>query len=146
VENILAKKVLPEVDPDIVVAARMVIGAVVLLAATALTIPQALHSGVHLQPSQWLWLCLTIILLFGYVMSWYRALKLAPAITVTVILIASTLVTNVLSAIFTTHAWTISMGLQAGLTLAGITIFWLSIKKEVARMADLPNAAMADPN
>lgn len=130
VENVLAKKILPKVDPDIVVAARMVLGAIILLAATALAMPHALNKVVHFNTNQWFWMFVTTILLLGYVMSWYRALKFAPAITVTAVLVSSTLVTNVLSAVFVTHAWTITIGVQTGLILLGIGLFWFSIKKE----------------
>lgn len=73
---------------------------------------------------------ITIATLLGYVMSWYRALKYAPATTVTSILVASTLVTNVLSAIFITHTWTEEMEVQAVLMIVGVAVFWFASKKE----------------
>ena len=129
VENVLAKKILPKVDPDIVVGARMILGSLILLVATAITVPQAFTKGLYLNAGQWMWVGLTIILLMGYVMSWYRALKFAPAITVTAVLVSSTIVTNVLSAIFVTHAWTVSMAIQAGLIVLGVGVFWFSAKR-----------------
>ena len=130
IENVLAKKILPKVDPDIVVAARMIIGAVILLTATTLTVPHTVSKVLHFNGAQWWWMLMTVILLLGYVMSWYRALKFAPAITVTAVLVSSTLVTNILSAIFVTHAWTINMGIQAVLILLGLALFWISARED----------------
>lgn len=131
VENILAKKILPTVDPDIVTTARMGFGSLILLAASAITAPSALFSPLSLNSMQWFFMTITIVTLLGYVMTWYRALKYAPATTVTSILVSSTLVTNVLSAIFVTHVWTIDMGIQAAVMMLGIAIFWFAAKKEI---------------
>lgn len=131
IENILAKKILPTVDPDIVTAARMGFGSIILLGAAVITAPAALAKSLSLTSTQWFFMIITIATLLGYVMSWYRALKYAPATTVTSVLVASTLVTNVLSAIFLTHTWTILMGIQAVLMIIGVAVFWLSAKKEV---------------
>lgn len=131
IENILAKKILPTVDPDIVTAARMGFGSIILLAASALTAPAALAHSITLTSIQWLFMVITIATLLGYVMTWYRALKYAPAITVTSILVASTLVTNILSAIFITHNWDILMGIQAVLMLIGCALFYLAAKREI---------------
>lgn len=128
IENILAKKILPSVDPDIVTGARMGFGSILLLGAAVITVPSGLAKIVTLNSTQWFWMILTVILLLGYVMSWYRALKFAPAITVTSVLVASTLVTNVLSAIFITHAWNITMAVQAGFMLIGVVLFYISSK------------------
>lgn len=130
VENILAKKILPTVDPDIVTSARMGFGSLILVGAAFITAPSGLSSVLNLNFTQWFWMILTMATLLGYVMSWYRALKFAPAITVASVLVASTLVTNVLSAIFITHAWTMQMGIQALLMLVGVSIFIFSLKKE----------------
>lgn len=130
IENILAKKILPTVDPDIVTAFRMGFGSIILLVAAGITAPSALIKSLSLTSTQWFFMIITMATLLGYVMSWYRALKYAPATTVTSILVASTLVTNVLSAIFVTHAWTMLMGIQAILMIIGVAVFWFAAKKE----------------
>lgn len=132
IENILAKKILPFVDPDIVVAARMGLGSLILLGAALLTSPTALYQSLFTLPSQWLLMGITTIFLLGYVMTWYRALKFAPAITVASILVAATLVTNILSAIFITHTWTIEMGAQSLATFLGIGFLWFVNKKQAS--------------
>jgi len=129
VENILAKKILPRVDPDLIVAARMGVGAVVLLSAVAVTAPGVLSRGLVFTPTQWFWMILTVALLLGYVMSWYRALKFAPAVSVTSVLVVSTLVTNALSAIFITHSWNVILTIQSLLMMLGMGILWLVDRK-----------------
>jgi drug/metabolite transporter (DMT)-like permease len=96
-ETVLAKKVLPSVDPDILTFARMGFGALILVLFTA---------G----------------LLLMYVTFWYRALKYAPATTVTAVLVASTLVTNVLTAIFVTHTLDIGVMVQSVLIALGVLV------------------------
>ena len=129
VENILAKKILPTVHPDIVTGARMGFGSIILLFAAAITAPSGLAKVTALNSTQLFWMILTMATLLGYIMSWYRALKFAPAITVASVLVTGTLVTNILSAIFITHALTVTMGIQAGLILVGIAIFYISTKE-----------------
>ncbi|MGE5041312.1 MAG: DMT family transporter [Candidatus Levyibacteriota bacterium] len=132
VENILAKKILPHVDADIVVAARMGLGSIILMAAAFILAPAATMKGFNLSEVQWTWMAITVALLLGYTMTWYRALKLAPATTVASVLVSATLITNILSAIFITHAWDITMGIQILLTTLGIGLFWLSSRKTLA--------------
>jgi drug/metabolite transporter (DMT)-like permease len=130
IETILAKKILPRVDPDIVMVFRMGFGSVILLSTAVVAVPNALNKSLFLTPMQWFFMITTVALLLSYIMTWYRALKYAPAIMVTSILISSTLVTNILSAIFITHVWTEIMGIQAALILLGLGFLSLSIRKE----------------
>jgi drug/metabolite transporter (DMT)-like permease len=129
IENVLAKKILPSVDSDIVVSARMGLGSLILLTAAAITVPAALIQSLFMSQAQWFWLLISATLLFGYVLTWYRALKFAPAIAVASVLVSATLVTNVLSAIFVTHVWNIQLGVQAFLTVVGIVFLWLAAVK-----------------
>lgn len=129
IENIIAKKILSTVDSDIVAGARMGFGSIILLFAATISVPSGLSKITTLNSTQLFWMVLTLITLLAYVMSWYRALKFAPAITVTSVLVAGTLITNILSAIFITHTWSTLMAIQTGFILLGLTIFYLSIKK-----------------
>ncbi len=91
VETVIAKKALKNIDPDLVTGARMGLGSIILILA----------AGPQLQPltvNQFSWVFITAVFLFAYVSVWYRALKFAPATIVTTVLVASTLVTNALSA------------------------------------------------
>lgn len=129
VENVLAKKILPAVDTDIVTGARMGFGSLILLGAAAIIAPAALTKSLMSTPTQIFWMTTTAILLLGYVTTWYRALKFAPITVVASILVSATLVTNVLSAIFVTHTWNIQLGIQAFLTVLGVVILYFAIAK-----------------
>ncbi len=123
VENILAKKVLATVSPNIVTAFRMGLGSIVLMSATIITVPQVLQKSLALSNEQFLYMGLTVLFLLAYTTTWYRALKHAPAVVVTSVLVSSTLVTNVLSAVFVTHSWNVTLTVQAVLIVAGLFIF-----------------------
>lgn len=101
VENVIAKKVLRNVSSLVVAVARMVLGSallfVVMLFLDRPLVPTTLGGADYGL------VVLTSVLLFGYVMMWYRALQLAPATYVAALLLPATLVTNILSAIFVTH-------------------------------------------
>ncbi len=102
IENIIAKRVLSELSSVTVASARMVFGSVLLLAFLTLTgriggIADMTLVGLG-------WTLLTAVLLLGYVLTWYTALKHAPASYVAALLVPATLVTNVLSAVFITGA------------------------------------------
>jgi len=129
VENVIAKKALQNIDADIVSAARMGLGAIVLLGATLVTSPVSFISIASFDFTQYFWLGITAVLLVGYVMTWYRALALAPATTVTAILVFSTVITNILSAIFVTHTWTEGMGIQVVLISVGVLMAYISVKR-----------------
>lgn len=128
IENVIAKKTLKTVDPDIVTAARMGLGSLILLVAAQLRHPQALAQILTMTSTQWMWMVLTTLILLGYVMSWYRALKLAPAVLVTSVLVLATLVTNLLTAI-ETKVWNGQMLLQAGIVGVGLVVFWWGAKR-----------------
>lgn len=123
VENIIAKKVLTTVSPNIVTAFRMGLGSVVLMSATIITVPQVLQKSLALSSEQFFFIGLTVLFLLAYTTTWYRALKHAPAVVVTSVLVASTLITNVLSAIFVTHSWNITLTLQTVLIVSGLLLF-----------------------
>ena len=132
VEYMLARKVLKSVDPDVVVLFRMGIGSLLLLGATFFT-PTA--KNVKLDSQSLFWMTLSVGLLFGYVISWYRALKFAKATTVVSILVASTLITNVLSAIFVTKTVTPEIAVQTALIIVGSVLFYISAKQEKLSLA-----------
>lgn len=98
VENIIAKKVLAEVSSLTLASARMVFGSVILLAVVAWQGKIGLMTS--LSPKQWLWTLIPAVLLFGYVLTWYTALKHAPATVVASFLVPATFITTLLSTIF----------------------------------------------
>jgi len=123
VENILSKKILSKIDTDIVVLFRMGFGSLLLMSATFISVPGTLGKTLTLSYQQIFWISITAILLFGYVSNWYKALKFSSATFVTSVLVSSTLVTNILSAVFITHTWNLPLTTQAVFIAFGITTF-----------------------
>ncbi|MEY4731482.1 MAG: hypothetical protein RL681_428 [Candidatus Parcubacteria bacterium] len=120
VENVIAKMALKELSSTTVAAARMILGSFVLLALVS--VRTGFAPIVALSAVQWGWTLLLSVFLLGYVLTWYAALKRAPATVVAALLVPATLVTNVLSAIFITHTFSGADFLQAGLFAAGIAL------------------------
>ncbi len=133
VENIIAKKMLKKIDTDIIAGARMIFGSALLIIATVIMYPDALFQIGKLGALQWFWIAVTATLLAGYVLSWYRALAYAPAITVTTILVGSTVMTNMLSALYITHTWNLDMTLQSVIIAGAIAVYVLSSKKALKK-------------
>lgn len=121
-ENIIAKVTLKDVSVLTVASARMVIGSVGLAAIVALS---GGFSGAFtaISAAAWGWTLLTSVLLLGYVLTWYSALKLAPATYVATLLVPATLVTNILSAIFVTHSFNAQLFGGTVLFVIGTAIF-----------------------
>ena len=65
IENVLAKKALKNIDSDLVTAARMGFGSLLLLSAAAITNPTALASVLTFTSRQWFWMILSSSLLLG---------------------------------------------------------------------------------
>jgi drug/metabolite transporter (DMT)-like permease len=95
VEVVVSKRVLVDVTPWTLSIARMVGGAVVLVAWSALN--GTLGQIVPASSVQWGWIAVSGILLAGYVMTWHNALARAQAVDVTAVLVAGALITAVLS-------------------------------------------------
>lgn len=129
VENILAKRILSSVSSEIVTLFRMGLGSLILIVASSLTVPGTVSKTLALEPTQILWISLTAVLLLGYVATWYKALSLAPVTVVTSVLVSSTLVTNILSAVFVTHTWDVALTIKAISMLIGVTILIVTEKK-----------------
>ncbi|MFH1111952.1 MAG: DMT family transporter [Patescibacteria group bacterium] len=127
VETIIAKKTLQNVSSLITASSRMVFGSIILFGVVIWQYDLPVFG--NLTPTQWSWTILPSLLLLGYVLTWYTALKHAPAILVASLLVPATLVTNLLSAIFITHSLTLKEMLSAGLFVISIYLFVISIKK-----------------
>lgn len=137
VENVIAKAVLKDVSSTTVAAARMVFGSALLIAFAAFQ-----DKGVALSTLsvvQWKWTLISSALLLGYVLTWYAALKRAPATYVATLLVPATLVTNVLSALFITHAFPRVQFLNALLVTAGIALVIGFVKRANALPSPSPS-------
>jgi drug/metabolite transporter (DMT)-like permease len=110
VETIIARRVLATVPSIVAGSARLAFGLPVLLGYLAIT--GGLAGIPALQPAQWAWVLLTGILLGAYVVSWFAALKRAPASLVTAILVLGAPITAALQTLQSGH-------LPGGPVLAG---------------------------
>lgn len=103
VENVIAKIALKDIDSHIVAWGRMFLGCLILLAIAFIQNKLFLFTKITLD--QILITAGSILLLTGYVLTWYKGLKLAPATVVTSLLIVSTPITNMLTALFITRTF-----------------------------------------
>ncbi len=126
IEFVIAKKVLKNIDSEIVAWARMFFGAIILLGYLAVT--GQVQNLVALNFNQWYWIIVGSALLLGYVLTWYKALKFLPAITVTSILVLASPITTCLE-IITSHKFNIyQIGGSLLITFACIVIIY-SVRK-----------------
>jgi len=133
VENVIAKITLRRVEVEVVMGARMILGSVLLLGATVLSGKMGLIG--RLSVGQWGLTLVTVGLLSGYVMSWYRALRYAPVTLVATVLSLGTVVTNVLSGIFITRNLPIELVYQSILLVGGIWFFGKEVRRFDERVA-----------
>lgn len=141
VENVIAKATLKDVSSTTVAAARMIFGSVLLVAFAAFQ-----DKGIALSQLsivQWKWTLISSALLLGYVLTWYAALKRAPATYVATLLVPATLVTNILSALFITHAFPLAQSMNALLVTVGVFLLVRFAQKTVPSPT-LPDAASAE--
>jgi len=120
VENVFAKRILQDVSAAVVGWARMFFGSLFLLAYLAVTgnitqlIPATLpQAGITLGVG---------VILFGYVISWYAALKHAPATVVSSVLVLATPITAVLNGLFIQHAFPAPILLSLAVMIGALLI------------------------
>jgi drug/metabolite transporter (DMT)-like permease len=123
VEVVLVKRLVVGLEARTLAAARMALGAVLLIAWLAV-------SGrggnlLALTASQWGWAVLTGLLLTAYVATWYAALARAQAVDVTAVLVFGAVVTAVLS------------GAADGLPLDAFGLALVTVGVAVAAVASL---------
>lgn len=123
VEYVIAKNALKDISSLTVSAARMVLGSVLLIGYVFWLSKAGL--ATHLTSVQWGWTLLSAGLLTGYVITWYAALKRAPATYVATLLVLATLITNVLSSIYITHKFPVEQVVSGGLIAVGIAMIVL---------------------
>lgn len=130
IENIIAKIALKDISSITVASARMVFGSFLLFLFLVWKDTPA-TSIFNLNPEQWGWTIFSSILLFGYVTTWYAALKYAPATYVAALLVPATLITNILSAVFITHSFSVAQISSSLLFIIGSALIIAFAKKTV---------------
>jgi hypothetical protein len=94
VEVVVVKRLLPEVSYATVANVRMFGGAAVLVAWTL--VRGADIDWAAVTSSQIIWVVVAAVFLSGYVLTWFAALSMAPAVDVTAVLVGGALITAVL--------------------------------------------------
>ncbi|MDD5172226.1 MAG: DMT family transporter [Candidatus ainarchaeum sp.] len=112
-EYALSRRIMADVHPKVVMAARMGFGSIVLLAFLGFT--GSLSALWTMDMAILGWLAVTSLLLFGFVTTWYSALKHLPLLKATSILALGGVITAVLEAVLL--AKTISAMAALGLLL-----------------------------
>jgi drug/metabolite transporter (DMT)-like permease len=130
VEVILARRLLRTVTVRLAAISRMTIGSVVILAWLGGT--GRLGSVAAFGVDQWLLLGATGILLLGYVITWYAALRRAPATSVSAVLVGGAVVTAALAA-FRTGALPVGPAAAGLLVIAlGVLGVWVATRRSSA--------------
>jgi len=122
VEYILAKKVLADVSSEIVGWARMFFGSIALVLFILVTGRGEGLANINLL--QLKWTLISSLLLFGYVFTWYKALKLESASLVTCFLVPASLITTLLNSLFITGQFTVSELLGSLLFSTALVLFY----------------------
>src|SRR4030042_2043380 len=126
VENIISKHVLKELPPRIVAWGRMFFGSAFILIFLVITGQVGLILNIN--SNQIIWVLVTSVLLFGYVMTWYSGLKHMPVSLATTILLLGAPITTLLTFISTGIISRIEI-LGAGLILVGVILILKLIYK-----------------
>jgi drug/metabolite transporter (DMT)-like permease len=121
IETLVAKIALRDIPSDIVAGARMACGLFILIPLSVWR-SGGIFSPALISPTAWMWTAIASLLLLGYVLTWYAALKRAPAIYVAALLTPATLITNILSAIFITHSVNWQLLASSALFITGLTL------------------------
>lgn len=99
-ETILVKKFLPKIDYKTAALGRMLLGGIIMSLFLILT---GKLTNLSLSLEQLKWLLITSVFLLGYVLSWYKALKHAPAYIASSILTFGFVITSALQTGFLAH-------------------------------------------
>ncbi|MFA6272469.1 MAG: DMT family transporter [Patescibacteria group bacterium] len=132
VEFIVAKQILKTIHPNIVAWARMTIG--IFFISLFLMFTSRFDNLLSASFAGWGWSMLTGAILFLFVLTWYHALKRAPATLVTSVLVFASPITTFLDEVFQkkTLVWDSAVG--SLLIIIGIAVFSLAAvrsKKEL---------------
>ncbi len=119
-ENVLSKKLLSEIQPDVLAFGRMAFGAAFTAAWLATT--GEISLAANLTGLQWQWIAATSLLLLLYVTTWYRALQGLNATLATSILLLGAPITAVLSYAYAGAAVTPLQAAGAAMLAVGIIV------------------------
>jgi drug/metabolite transporter (DMT)-like permease len=119
-EYTISRKVLADVSPTVVMVSRMLFGSIVLFAFLGATGSLSILSSISIEGISWLGL--TSLLLFGFVMGWYNALKHLPVLKASAVLASGGIITAALNLFFLGKAVTLTEAMGLVLILLGAII------------------------
>ena len=131
VEVILVKRLVADLEPRMLAAGRMALGAALLVGWLALS--GRASDLVSLGADQWGWALLTGVLLTAYVVTWYEALARAQAVDVTAVLVFGAVVTALLAGAadgVQLDAFGLAL-VTAGAGLAAVASLWRPVARSV---------------
>jgi len=131
IEIVFVKYLLRTIPPSVLAAARMALGAVLLVCWLAITGKFAELTG--LSALQWRWALLTGLILSAYVATWFAALARAQAIDVTAVLVFGAFVTAILSGVIDGKA--IGVGGTVLIAVGSGLIAWAALRRPPAEAA-----------
>ncbi|MFH1193670.1 MAG: DMT family transporter [bacterium] len=129
VEYILAKKVLADMSPEIVCWARMFFGSAILVLFLIATGRGGEILALNL--IQVKWILISSALLFGYVFSWYKTLKLESASLAACFLVPASLLTTLLNSVFVTGRYSVWQ-VVASLFFASALVLFYKFKQPLS--------------
>src|SRR3989338_416349 len=131
-QTVIAKIVLAKISPVLVGWGRMFFGSLFLLAYLVAT-----GGTQNLLPASYAeagGLAISGAVLFGYVSTWYWALKHAPATVVTSILVVGAPITASLEALLVTHRFPVKLVLPSLLMILGIALIAKRIENILSKL------------
>jgi drug/metabolite transporter (DMT)-like permease len=126
IEYIFAKRALKKISSELVAWGRMFLGAIILV---GFIIVGGRGAGLLLTAHQISWLVISNVLLFGYVVFWYKALKYENASVVTAYLVPASLITTILNSIFVSRQFSLQAAGAGILFLTALALLYLGRPK-----------------
>ena len=119
-ENVLSKYTLRKLSGRVVAWGRMFFGSLFILLFLLMTSQISLLGA--LTPNQMVWVLITSLLLFGYVITWYSGLKSVPVSKATCILLLGSPITTLFSFAFLNSTVVSAEIFGVSLTLLGLIL------------------------
>ncbi|MBW2971073.1 DMT family transporter [Candidatus Woesearchaeota archaeon] len=117
-ETLISKRLLEEVESNIIAFGRMFFGSLFVLAFLVLS--SNIYSITALGIAHYGWVVVTSILLLGYVITWYNGLKNTDAVAATSVLLLGSPITTLLNFVFVEQ-------MVAPVEIAGIVILIVGV-------------------
>lgn len=139
VENVIVKMTLKNIDSLVIAWGRMFFGSLILVNFLVFTKNTA--GLLTINSSQFFWLALVGLLLTGYVITWYSALKKLPVTVVASFLVLASPITTLLNNIFVSQQ-VVQKNIWGTLViLIGVLLFWkmdekLKTQNVIRQLAD----------